>query len=125
MPHSELHKTKLKKNLTVLAIIFAAVALFWIITMIKIGKAEASELVFCGAPLSSNVNVEPAYDHCDMYTRQLAFREESIALRQTLLQRAENYAAPRKQSRENYKRQLEALHDSISEDSVFTLTPKD
>lgn len=37
MPHSELHKKKAKKNFIVLGIIFALVALFWIVTMIKIG----------------------------------------------------------------------------------------
>lgn len=36
MPHGQLHKTKLKKNLTVLAIIMGTMALIWIITMIKI-----------------------------------------------------------------------------------------
>ena len=36
MPHDELHKSKKKKNLTILAIIAAWVALIWIITMIKI-----------------------------------------------------------------------------------------
>ncbi len=37
MPHSELHKKKAKKNYIVLGIIFALIALFWAITMIKIG----------------------------------------------------------------------------------------
>lgn len=37
MPHSDLHKKKKKKNLTVLAMIFGFIALIWIITMIKIG----------------------------------------------------------------------------------------
>jgi len=35
MPHSELHKKKAKKNYTVLAIIFALVALFFVISIIK------------------------------------------------------------------------------------------
>lgn len=37
MPHSELHKKKLKKNLLVLGIIVAFVALIWGITIIKMG----------------------------------------------------------------------------------------
>ena len=37
MPHSDLHKKKKKKNLTVLALIFAFFALIWAVTMIKIG----------------------------------------------------------------------------------------
>lgn len=35
MPHSELHKTKFRKNLTVLAIVFGLCALIWAITMVK------------------------------------------------------------------------------------------
>lgn len=35
MPHSELHKKKLKKNLLVLAIIAGFIALIWGITIIK------------------------------------------------------------------------------------------
>lgn len=35
MPHSEIHKKKLKKNLLVLGIIFGFVALIWAITIIK------------------------------------------------------------------------------------------
>lgn len=36
MPKSDLHKSKKKKNLTMLAMIFGWIALIWIITMIKI-----------------------------------------------------------------------------------------
>lgn len=35
MPHSELHKSKKKKNLVILALIFGWIALIWIITMVK------------------------------------------------------------------------------------------
>lgn len=37
MPHSDLHKKKQKKNLAMLAIIAAFVALIWAITMAKMG----------------------------------------------------------------------------------------
>jgi len=37
MPHSDLHKTKKKKNLAMLAIIIGLVALIWAITMVKMG----------------------------------------------------------------------------------------
>jgi hypothetical protein len=36
MPHSPLHKEKLKKNLIVLAMIFGWIALIWVITMLQI-----------------------------------------------------------------------------------------
>ncbi len=36
MPHSELHRKKLWKNMALGAALFGFIALFWIITMIKI-----------------------------------------------------------------------------------------
>lgn len=38
MPHSDIHKSKKKKNLVMLAIIFGWIVLIWIITMIKISN---------------------------------------------------------------------------------------
>tara|TARA_B100001750_G_C14918181_1_gene308000 strand:+ start:340 stop:459 length:120 start_codon:yes stop_codon:yes gene_type:complete len=37
MPLSDLHKTKRKKNIAILAILFGFVAVIWAITMIKMG----------------------------------------------------------------------------------------
>jgi hypothetical protein len=121
MPHSELHKIKLKKNFTVLAIIFGACALFFAITVLKIQKAEAAEIVSCGDPLSTTISTESAYDHCDMQSRQLAYREESLALRQQIQERAENHAAPRREAQKIYKEQLEALHNSITPDNISSI----
>ena len=39
MPIEEIHKTKKKKNFTILALIAAWVAIIWIITMIKVNHA--------------------------------------------------------------------------------------
>lgn len=36
MPHSPIHKQKLKKNLAVLAIVVGLCALLWAVTMIRI-----------------------------------------------------------------------------------------
>ncbi len=36
MPHGPAHKTKFKKNVAIAAGIFGFIALFWVITMIKI-----------------------------------------------------------------------------------------
>lgn len=37
MPHSDLHKTKLRKNITVLAIILGLCAILLAVTIIKMG----------------------------------------------------------------------------------------
>ena len=39
MPIEEIHKTKKKKNFTILALIAAWVAIIWVITMIKVNHA--------------------------------------------------------------------------------------
>ena len=39
MPYSPLHRKKFKKNLTVFGLIVAFIAVFWIITMIRIAGA--------------------------------------------------------------------------------------
>ena len=121
MPHSDPHKTKLKKNLTVLVIIFAAVALFWAVTMLKIQKAEAAEIVSCGPATSAEVDTESNYDYCDAHTRQLAYREESLAMRQQIKDRAESFAAPSRATKEIYKKNLEDLHNSISPDNISSI----
>lgn len=40
MPHSDLHKKKLSKNLIVLAIIIAFMATIWMVTMVKMAHAQ-------------------------------------------------------------------------------------
>ena len=40
MPHTNLHQQKRKKNLAVLAIIIAFIAIIWAVTMIRISGAS-------------------------------------------------------------------------------------
>lgn len=40
MPHSDLHKKKLRKNLTILALIVGWVALIWAVTMLKMFSGQ-------------------------------------------------------------------------------------
>lgn len=40
MPHSDLHKKKKSKNLFILALILGFMAMIWMITMIKIARAD-------------------------------------------------------------------------------------
>ena len=50
MPVSELHKIKKKKNFTVLAIIAFICVLIWAVTLIKIDRANAADIMSCGQP---------------------------------------------------------------------------
>jgi len=122
MPHSDLHKTKLKKNLTVLAIVFGICVLIWAITVLKIQKAEAAEILHCGAPSTYELETESNVDACDIYTRQLEYRDEAIKLREQIKKRSKHYAEPSIALRNQYRENLQALHDSISDDDAHSIT---
>lgn len=123
MPHGKLHKKKLSKNATVLAIIFAVVALIWGITMVKIKGAEAADLQSCGEATTYDLDTETPYDFCNIQARQLAYRDEAIKFRKQIAERGENFAAPSREANKAYKEQLESLHDSINESNITSISP--
>lgn len=118
MPHGQLHKKKLKKNLIVLAAIVFFIALIWGVTMIKIKNASAAEIYECGKATSFELNTETDVGFCDMYTRQFAYRDDAIEFRKDIMKRAINFAKPSKKASQQYKEDIEKLHDSIDEDNI-------
>ncbi len=87
------------------------------ISLALTARAADGQVVSCGVPENADgiVRTDPGLDVCDFYSRQLAYREESIKLRRQLTERAENFAVPRRIAVENYKANLKALHDSIED----------
>ena len=141
MPHSDLHKKKLKKNLAVLGIILGSIAVIWVITMIKISGASwvflrypetmkrfklftiftslmisasalAGEVVNCGTPNPANLSTEVTDNYCDIYQRQLEYGVVNEQFREQIAQRRENYHAPRREAKTAYDEALKALHES-------------
>lgn len=123
MPIEELHKTKRKKNFTVLAIIVGICVLIWAITVIKIKAAEAGEIVQCGEATTYDLPTESPVNACDIYTRQLAYRDEAIKLRGQIHERSQNFAAPSRALKKQYDEDLNALHESITEDNISSIAP--
>lgn len=123
MPIEELHEKKKKKNFTVLAIIVGICVLIWAITVIKIKGAEASEIVQCGQATTYDLPTESPVNACDIYTRQLAYRDEAIKLREQIHERSANFARPLRALKQQYQKDLEALHDSITEDNISSFAP--
>lgn len=82
--------------------------------------AAEGEIVQCGEPLKGEgigtVATDPGQDYCDIYTRQLAYREERLKYKADLEERRENYHAPRKEAYENHKANLEALNETRQDD---------
>lgn len=118
MPVSELHKIKKKKNFTVLAIIAFICVLIWAVTLIKIDRANAADIMSCGQPSTYDLNTSSPVPACDIYTRQLQYRDEAIKLRNQIQARAVNYARPSAILHRQYKENLQALHDSVTEDNI-------
>jgi len=124
MPISDLHKKKRNKNLTVLAIIVGICILIWGITVVKIKSADAGEIIECGAPSTYDLELTSPVDACDIYSRQLAYRDEAIKLREQLHQRTESFAKPVRVLKKQYEKDLQDLHDSITEDNIPSIFSK-
>ncbi len=97
-------------------VLLSFIALFFLPPL----TAQAGQILHCGVPERATVNTDPDIGFCDIYTRQLEYRNSRLALRSQLDERAKNYAAPGIQARKNYRANLQALHDSYgnNEDSA-------
>ena len=114
MPHSELHKKKFKTNLAIIGGIFLFCFIVMIVTMIKMAKAEEpSGVVQCGEAVTGSIETDPGYEFCDIYQRQLDYKDSADQLEEDIKKRSENFAKPRRQAYEQYQKDLEALHKTI------------
>lgn len=84
--------------------------------MIVTAPANAQgSVVQCGVPEDAIVETDPTNEFCDIYQRQFAHKESLNKLKQDLKQRQENFAKPRKQAYEQYRKDLEAMHNEQGE----------
>ena len=118
MPITDLHKKKLKKNLTVLAIIAGLCVLIWAVTIVKINRANASEFISAGHSSTYDLPISSPVPVHDIYTRQFEYREEAQKLRRQILARAEDFAETRAAVYAQYRRKLDAYHETITEDNI-------
>ena len=115
MPHSDLHKKKFKTNLAIIGGIFAFCLIVMMVTMIKMANAqeEGSNLVQCGEAVTGSIETNPDFEFCDIYQRQLDYKESADQLREDIIKRSENFAKPRQAARAQYEKDLEELHKTI------------
>lgn len=125
MPHSDLHKEKLKKNIAVIGLVLGICALIFAITMVKLTRnANAAEgkIVTCGTPAPADLETDPGIDVCDIYTRQLAYKAERDAFHEQMKERQENFAAPSIEAYQNYRESLDKMYypdeDAQSDEAV-------
>ncbi|MGQ0526829.1 MAG: hypothetical protein ACT4OY_02175 [Alphaproteobacteria bacterium] len=107
MPVGQVHKRKFSRNLAIIAAIFAFCALVWTITMVKM--ANAAEVVQCGTPAPANLETEVPQDYCDIYSRQLNYREDTLEFHDQIEERRRNFAGPMNEARHNYEMSRDAL----------------
>lgn len=73
---------------------------------------KAGEVLACGVPDYETVQTSDDKFHgfCDIYQRQLDYRQERLAYIESLKQRQENFAKARKAAYEQYKKDLDKMH---------------
>lgn len=73
--------------------------------------ANAQAVYSCGVPDVYTVEKSDpdTHDMCDIYTRQLDYRLERLALKEEMQERQENYAIARRIALKNYKKKLAAI----------------
>ena len=86
------------------------------IVILGVSPASAQESEFCGVPDEAALDTE-AGTHCDIYQRQLAYREEAIKMDALMKERQENFAAPRREALKRYEADIEALNNERSSDN--------
>lgn len=89
------------------------VILALIILTASAGVARAAGNVVDAGPASTyDLDTENVPDFPDIYTRQLAYGEESKKLREQLKERQRNFIAPRSEAYKNYQNNRTAMWGS-------------
>lgn len=86
--------------------------LFFVLALIFSPFAsQAGEIVGCGVPASVTIETDPGFTYCDIYQRQLAYRDEAIKLDRQMKARQINFAAPRIEALKRYQADMEVLNE--------------
>lgn len=88
--------------------LFLAVLSISILTLAHTAKAQDSS-EFCGLPSKTEFSTDTVA-HCDIYQRQLAYREEALKLEKLMEERQENFASPRREALKRYKEDMKELN---------------
>ncbi len=75
--------------------------------------ARAQDIRQCGAPVSGEIPVN-AVPLCDIYSRQIAFREERKKLHDQLQQRRRNFVTPQLAALKTYRESMKTLNERRS-----------
>lgn len=73
----------------------------------------SAEIVSAGEPPEVRVETSPEYIFPDIYQRQLAYRNQRLALVRDIEARQQNFVDPSIQAHRQYLKDLQRLHDSM------------
>ncbi|MCK5284156.1 MAG: hypothetical protein KAJ86_01070 [Alphaproteobacteria bacterium] len=88
-------------------------SIFFVLSYNTMANAE-NTVVQCGIPSESHVETDPGFQYCNIFDRQFTYRKNRIALMDQLKIRQTQFIEPALSARNQYKKDLDALHDSIN-----------
>lgn len=74
----------------------------------------------CTQPIEMYSFKKPVPGYCNVYDRQLAYREERLKFRKILEERRVEFIQPQLDAQKAYQKKLEALHESRTHDNDVT-----
>ena len=86
-----------------------------VIALSVLATNAKAEVVSAGEPIFVRVESFPDYIYPDIYQRQLAYRDTFLALQDDLRARQKAFIAPSLEAQEQYKENLQAIHESLAE----------
>ncbi len=74
----------------------------------------------CSKPIDVYDTKQPVPGYCNVYDRQLAYREERLKFRQMIEDRRTEFIKPQLEAEKDYAQKLEALHARRSHENDIT-----
>lgn len=85
--------------------VFFISLIFSVLSLAMLSKqayAEPREIVECGPALETDMDTEPAYNYCDIYSRQREYKKTNADYRKQLEKRRKDYNVPRELALKGY-----------------------
>lgn len=80
--------------------------------------AAQNEIVHCSDPVVSTVTTDPGFKFCNIYDRQLAYKENRSDFYKQLKERQKNFAAPGLEAQNQYLKDVETMHEREVEEAA-------
>lgn len=82
--------------------------------------AAQAEMSSCSKPIEAYDTKQPVPGYCNVYDRQLAYREERLKFREMIEARRAEFIKPQLEAEADYAQKLQALHARRSHENDVT-----